>query len=60
MQESYSHKNDVFSFGVLLHFMLTSKYPFFIFSEEDKVKVFKYEGLDTRWFYSSEGMEIYG
>ena len=33
-QESYDHKNDIFSFGVIMHYLLTSKQPFYLFSEK--------------------------
>jgi serine/threonine protein kinase len=33
-QEHYDYKNDVFSFGVILHYLLTSRYPFYFYSEK--------------------------
>jgi serine/threonine protein kinase len=49
---TFNEKNDIFSFGVMAYEILFNKFPFFVYKDSDRSKVFRENIYTNRWFYS--------
>jgi serine/threonine protein kinase len=58
--DSYNSKNDVFSLGVIMYEFFIGKYPFYLYNEKLRDKVYTSGTYLDYWYETPEEMLMFG
>lgn len=54
MPQKFTHKNDVFSLGVILHEFFFDRFPFYIANEKNRDTIYRKGNINSYWFCAPE------